>query len=168
MWAGDWKNDKRHGRGKCKFADGAKFRGEWEEDGWVQTSAEPSLCNAARKGLHQSVAGETAGFRIEVRIESGALHSRCDQQQKATGGGNRGLTSGGQAGRQKPICMLSIMTSSFVLHHSVILQRFAGTVAISPNLMMLQPIAAAAAGTILIFILLEHEPNHAPCRWTFK
>ena len=29
---------KRHGQGFCKFADGVKFRGEWEDDGWVQVS----------------------------------------------------------------------------------------------------------------------------------
>ncbi|KAK9833748.1 hypothetical protein WJX74_004831 [Apatococcus lobatus] len=69
-YKGDWKNDKRHGRGLCKFAaDGVKFRGEWEEDGWVQTAAEPALCRAAGRGLHQSVAGQTATFQIEARDE---------------------------------------------------------------------------------------------------
>ncbi len=63
---GEWNNDKRHGRGICKFADGVKFRGEWEEDGWVQTATEPSQCRAAGTGLHQSIAGESATFQIEV------------------------------------------------------------------------------------------------------
>ena len=35
---GDWVAGKRHGQGFCKFADGVKFRGEWEDDGWVQVS----------------------------------------------------------------------------------------------------------------------------------
>lgn len=26
--AGEWHNDKRHGQGVCKFADGRKFKGE--------------------------------------------------------------------------------------------------------------------------------------------
>ena len=34
--AGEWVAGKRHGQGFCKFADGVRFRGEWEDDGWVQ------------------------------------------------------------------------------------------------------------------------------------
>ena len=59
-------NDKRHGQGICHFADGNVFRGEWQEDHWVQSEAEPSLCRVAGPGLSMCTAGRPATFTILV------------------------------------------------------------------------------------------------------
>jgi MORN repeat len=64
--AGEWKDDKRHGYGVCKFADGTKFRGEWEDDGWVQSAAEPELCRVSGAGVARATAGREAAFGIEA------------------------------------------------------------------------------------------------------
>ena len=32
----------RHGYGVCSYADGTKFRGEWEDDCWLQSTADPT------------------------------------------------------------------------------------------------------------------------------
>ena len=131
--AGEWRVDKRHGQGVCKFADGRKFRGEavvevrisawlagsgrllvgaavrallhtakqssscavcpelqlhpaepahislqhlrlsltapageWEDDGWLQSSADPAHCRVAGPGVTRAVAGQTAELLIEV------------------------------------------------------------------------------------------------------
>ena len=109
--AGEWRADKRHGQGICKFADGRKFRGapsacllpgipgaaglrfccscrgrrkcdhcwfldclpllacpvgEWEDDGWVQSAADPQQCRVAGPGVTKAVAGQRAELVIEV------------------------------------------------------------------------------------------------------
>ena len=59
---------KRDGQGFCKFADGVKFRGEWEADGWVQSAADPARCKVLpAPGLCRAVAGQEATFSIEAR-----------------------------------------------------------------------------------------------------
>ena len=64
---GDWKADQRHGNGFCKFSDGTKFRGRWEGDGWMQSSADPARCKViATAGLSRAVAGQQASFEIKV------------------------------------------------------------------------------------------------------
>ena len=64
--SGAWKGGKRHGPGVCHFADGTVFRGQWEEDAWLQSPAEPSLCTVAGPGLSHAVAGQQAAFSIQV------------------------------------------------------------------------------------------------------
>jgi len=66
MIAGNWKDDKRHGQGTCLFADGTRFRGEWEEDAWLQSAAEPALTRVSGPGLTKALAGQTASFVIQV------------------------------------------------------------------------------------------------------
>jgi len=66
MVAGKWKDDKRHGQGTCLFADGTRFRGEWEEDAWLQSAAEPALTRVSGPGLTKALAGHTASFVIQV------------------------------------------------------------------------------------------------------
>ncbi len=66
MIAGNWKDDKRHGQGTCLFADGTRFRGEWEEDAWLQSAAEPALTRVSGPGLTAALAGHTASFVIQV------------------------------------------------------------------------------------------------------
>jgi hypothetical protein len=56
----------RHGMGHMRFADGAEFRGRWEADCWVQSSAVARHCSAAGGGLSASVAGTEASFVIQV------------------------------------------------------------------------------------------------------
>ena len=75
---GDWVAGKRHGQGFCKFADGIKFRGEWEDDGWVQSAADPARCKVLpAPGLCRAVAGVEATFTIEVlcHCDNGTLRS---------------------------------------------------------------------------------------------
>lgn len=64
--AGNWVNGKREGEGICQFADGRLFRGDWQEDSWLQSEAEPSLSKLAGAGLAQAVAGADASFSIIV------------------------------------------------------------------------------------------------------
>ena len=66
MIAGNWKNDKRHGQGTCLFADGTRFRGEWEEDAWLQSAAELALTRVSGPGLTRALAGQTASFVIQI------------------------------------------------------------------------------------------------------
>lgn len=40
--------------------------GEWEDDGWVQSAAEPSKCRVAGPGITRAVAGQQAEFLIQV------------------------------------------------------------------------------------------------------
>ena len=66
MIAGTWRDDKRHGQGTCLFADGTRFRGEWEEDAWLQSAAELPLTRVSGPGLTKAFAGKTASFVIQV------------------------------------------------------------------------------------------------------
>jgi hypothetical protein len=66
---GEWKLDRRHGYGVCFFADGTKFRGEWEEDCWVQSTADPEFSKVLGPGLARGVAGEDTIFGVEARDE---------------------------------------------------------------------------------------------------
>ena len=66
--AGEWSNDKRHGKGVAVFADNTTFQGQWQDDGWIQSAAEPSLCRVKGKGLARAVAGVRANFSIEVQL----------------------------------------------------------------------------------------------------
>lgn len=75
---GDWLADMRHGTGSCKFADGTKFRGQWEEDGWTQSGADPARCKViASPGLSRAVAGQQATFEIKVRPLYSNLYIVC-------------------------------------------------------------------------------------------
>ncbi|DBB01026.1 TPA: hypothetical protein ACH3X1_000926 [Trebouxia sp. C0004] len=65
----NWKDDKRHGQGTCLFADGTRFRGEWEEDAWLQSAAEPALTRVSGPGLTKALAGQTASFVIQAYDE---------------------------------------------------------------------------------------------------
>ncbi len=65
----------RHGWGVCKYADGPKFRGEWKEDAWVQSLADPGRCRAKGPGLSRAVSGKEAAFLISVRALYYMLHS---------------------------------------------------------------------------------------------
>lgn len=64
--AGDWADDKRHGQGACRFADGTVFRGAWEADAWVQSLAEPKLCRVKGMGLSRALAGQPGSIVIRV------------------------------------------------------------------------------------------------------
>ena len=61
---GDWVAGKRHGQGFCKFADGIKFRGEWEDDGWVQVHPQLGLLAGV---CHQEVMTTRVG-KTPVRM----------------------------------------------------------------------------------------------------
>lgn len=50
----------------CKFADGARFKGEWEADAWVQSLADPARTRAKGAGLSRAVAGVPSSFAISV------------------------------------------------------------------------------------------------------
>lgn len=43
------------------------LRGQWEDDEWVQSSADPSLTRVRGPGLARAVAGQPATFVIKVR-----------------------------------------------------------------------------------------------------
>ena len=68
LFQGEWKEDRREGQGKCRFSDGTKFRGQWENDAWIQSTACPLHCIVSGDGRHRATAGKKAVFRIEVRI----------------------------------------------------------------------------------------------------
>lgn len=59
-------DDKRQGHGICKFADGSKFSGQWDRDGWIQSMADPALSRLGGIGLAQATAGSDATFLIKV------------------------------------------------------------------------------------------------------
>lgn len=40
--------------------------GEWEDDGWLQSSADPAHCRVAGLGVTRAVAGQTGELLIEV------------------------------------------------------------------------------------------------------
>ena len=47
------------------FADGTQFRGEWEEDAWLQSAADPALSKVV--GLTDGLAGQHTSFTIQVQ-----------------------------------------------------------------------------------------------------
>ena len=49
------------------------FTGQWEDDAWLQSAAEPSLCIATGDGLSHAAAGEEAEFVIQVALITKAL-----------------------------------------------------------------------------------------------
>ena len=67
--AGAWANDKRHGEGICRFADGTVFQGLWEEDQWLQSEAEPSLSRVSGAGMARATAGVDTSITILVRTQ---------------------------------------------------------------------------------------------------
>ena len=66
---GEWESDMRHGYGVCTYADGSKYRGEWEEDCWLQSTADPAFTKVFGPGLSRGIAGEATMFGIEARDE---------------------------------------------------------------------------------------------------
>ena len=130
---GDWLDDKRHGYGVCKFADGTKYRGEsareggwkgrvcccacswgadagwawpdwwapvpptpatgdWEEDCWLQSAADPAHCRVAGAGVTRAVAGQEANVLIEARDDNSCRRlSGGDEFQVALRWGGRTL-----------------------------------------------------------------------------
>lgn len=71
VYTGAWERDQRHGVGFCRFADGSKFNGGWEDDGWVQSGADPALCEVEGTGVTRGVAGKKAMFKILAKDEDG-------------------------------------------------------------------------------------------------
>jgi hypothetical protein len=69
VWQGEWESDMRHGYGVCTYADGSKYRGEWEEDCWLQSTADPAFTKVFGPGLSRGLAGEATTFGIEARDE---------------------------------------------------------------------------------------------------
>ena len=69
VYQGEWANDERHGYGVCEYADSSKFRGEWEEGCWLQSTADPTFTRVHGSGLSRGIVGEPATFRIEARDE---------------------------------------------------------------------------------------------------
>ena len=67
-WSGAWEDGKRQGEGTCQFVDGKLFRGEWQEDCWLQSEAEPAMCKVAGQALAQATAGQEATLSILVRL----------------------------------------------------------------------------------------------------
>ena len=66
--AGGWQQDKRHGFGRCRFADGMRFAGRWEADGWVQSAADAARSSIAAECLPlRATAGCDCCFSIQVR-----------------------------------------------------------------------------------------------------
>ncbi len=65
---GDWVKDQRQGIGICRFADGSKFKGEWEGDAWLQSLAHPRHSKAKGLGLSRALAGTPATFTILVSL----------------------------------------------------------------------------------------------------
>jgi len=53
-YSGEWKGDMRHGHGVCVFADGTKYRGEWTQDKWIQSSADPEVSKLPPLTAHDS------------------------------------------------------------------------------------------------------------------
>ena len=69
VYQGEWANDERHGYGVCEYADGSKFRGEWEEGCWLQSTADPTFTRVHGSGLSRGIVGEPTTFCIEARDE---------------------------------------------------------------------------------------------------
>ena len=78
--AGEWVDDKRHGEGTCRFADGTLFEGLWQGDQWLQTDADPGHSQVRGRGLGIAVAGQDTSFRIHVRPSNHPLLS-CGRLQ---------------------------------------------------------------------------------------
>jgi hypothetical protein len=55
------------------WADGTRFKGQWEEGAWVQSAAEPALCRLSGPGLARAIAGQCATFRLQVRTAERVL-----------------------------------------------------------------------------------------------
>ena len=68
--------DRRQGQGACLFSDGTMFRGQWVDDAWLQSSAEPRLSTIEGWGSARAVAGNLATFMIQAR-PVGTLHHAC-------------------------------------------------------------------------------------------
>ena len=67
---GDWAHNKRHGTALCEFAQsGRRFRGSWENDLWVQSSAEPMYCKLRGPGLARAIAGAPAKASLKAYDE---------------------------------------------------------------------------------------------------
>ena len=62
-------NDRRQGHGICKFADGSKFSGQWDNGAWMQSLADPALTKLGGIGLTQATAGCDATFLIKVGLQ---------------------------------------------------------------------------------------------------
>lgn len=76
--SGAWTDGKRHGQGICHFADGRLFRGEWQEDSWLQSEAEPALCRVRGPGTAQATSGNETTLTISVRLFlSWTFHPTC-------------------------------------------------------------------------------------------
>eukprot|EP00976_Prorocentrum_cordatum_P070683 1180022-Prorocentrum_minimum.AAC.1 len=100
---GEWKADKRHGYGVCYFADGEKFRGEWEDDMWVQSSADPEYTKG-RLGPVISPGGADFPARPGVRAPppSGPLRGSGEGQEgvrRVSGGCQEGVRRRSGGGR---------------------------------------------------------------------
>jgi hypothetical protein len=74
LLVGEWVEGKRQGGGSCQFADGSLFHGEWQEDHWMQSEAEPSLCRVSGAGISSVTVGVDASFTIKVRLRDAACH----------------------------------------------------------------------------------------------
>ena len=75
--AGQWEKGRRNGQGLCLFADGARFRGEWEDDAWVQSAADPALCRVRGPGMARALAGAPASFTIQVPLHWVTAIAQC-------------------------------------------------------------------------------------------
>lgn len=85
---GHWQHDKRHGFGRCKFADGARFAGRWEDDGWVQSAADATRSGIPPECLPlRATAGHNCCFILQVddrlccvhwRLQHGARDKYCE------------------------------------------------------------------------------------------
>ena len=65
VYRGEFVKGRRHGQGKCKFEDGTTFKGAWDDDGWVQTEADPGRSRVAGAGIVRAQAGVVARFMIQ-------------------------------------------------------------------------------------------------------
>ena len=72
----------RHGYGVCSYADGTKFRGEWEDDCWLQSTADPTFTRVHGPGLSRGIAGEPSVFVIEARDELKNKYKETDDHQE--------------------------------------------------------------------------------------
>jgi hypothetical protein len=62
----------------CVFHDGTKYRGEWLQDKWIQSSADPEYTKVFGPGLTRGVAGAKSLFGIEAYDD--------DQNKRLCGG----------------------------------------------------------------------------------
>ena len=83
--AGHWQHDKRHGFGRCKFVDGTRFAGRWEDDGWVQSAAD-----AARSGIPpeclplRATAGHDCCFTLQVHDRPRRVYWQLEHETRDT------------------------------------------------------------------------------------